>query len=620
VPYSSQQKTTATIMMNQFPPSSSVSSAKLVAINSAVFAIRETAAAEDDPVKKKEHSESSSNVKQQDQQLFTKYSDTQMKPDIGILSKDFLKNKGREQTTIANSAPSIVQTQSTAVMKPDIGILSKDFLKSKGREPPIDKQFAIHRKKQAVADVDVGILDNNGRRQKTFDTNLHAKNEVAGRLLQSEYLPWMCPGKNGLPGWLYFSNLFNVTDRWEYIENLLNLTDAPFFTEDGYFPKCSCSRVSPTTCGPNLCECLEYADGDILQCLDSFNQLCEGTKYIEGIPGPWSMEECLGNKRRTIEYCSILPCFVEGGSYWQCSCQLYDSYCTASSGPGSCARSKCCQAQTDDEGREACILGGLHENYYDQVASFSISNEEKTSRFNECSFNSDGDKSIVQCYCESFSYGLCVNWGVGFPDYCEAMNCCFGETEDDARLDCFSRFRDRRTGFYFYNYSDEIQESCVASGRSSDQCKCDILGLSNCVGVEYYSKEPNCDLFQCCQSQTGDNDDGRKDCLVQDEAQLMYAECINNGNTTESCVCDKSNTLCSSEYSDNQQCELSSCCQEQENDKGRKKCIAIFTTNQPSSAPSSENIPLTDTSPSTVSTLVYTAYTLLSTSTSCLTL
>src|SRR6056300_714432 len=105
-------------MMHQFP---SVS-AKLVAINSAVVALRETAAAEDDPVEQIKHIESSSNV-EKEEQFFTKYSDTLMKPDIGILSKDFLKNKGRER-------------------------------------PPVE-QFEIHRKKRAAAaDVDVGILSN----------------------------------------------------------------------------------------------------------------------------------------------------------------------------------------------------------------------------------------------------------------------------------------------------------------------------------------------------------------------------------------------------------------------------------------------------------------------------
>jgi hypothetical protein len=479
-----------------------------------------------------------------------------------LLVQDQFKAAG-----LTNSAPSsMVKKHSTATGTPDIGILSKDFLKNKGRMQPIDKQFAIHRKKRAAAvDVDVGILSNGRRRQqKAFDANLHAKNEneVLGRSLQSGgRLPYMCPTKDGGTG---FYSLFNETT-------------------DSYFPKCSCP--SPTTCGPDLCECLELdADGDILQCMDSFNQLCEGTKYIEGIPGPWSMEECLGEpigKFRAIAYCSYLPCFVEGGSFWQCRCNLFDIFCTEYRDEWPCARSKCCQAQTNDEGRKACIDGYLHENYYDQVTIFSISREDIISRFNECSFNSDNDKSIVQCYCESFAYGECVKYGVGNPDLCEAMNCCWEQTEDDARLECFTnRFRIGSTGYDFYNHRDTIQESCVASGRSSDQCKCDIQGLTNCVGNELLDREPRCDLFQCCQSQTSVDDEGRKDCLVQDEAQLVYEKFINDGNTTESCVCDKSNTLCVSGHSNDRHCELSSCCQEQTDDTGRKECIGNFTTSQ----------------------------------------
>ncbi len=405
----------------------------------------------------------------------------------------------------------------------------------------------------------------------------------------------MCPGgKYGFAGTIDFNNLFDKTD--------------------GYSPKCSCP--TPTTCGPVLCERLEIdADGDILQCMDPFNQLCEGTKYIDGIPGPWSMEKCMGDRGRAIEYCSMLPCFVDGGSLSQCRCNYWDSLCTESRYDTSCAKSKCCQAQTNDEGREACILGDIYRNYYDQVTSFSISYEEMTSRFNECSFNSDSGKSIVECYCESFSYAQCVNYGVEYPELCEANICCDGQTEDDARLDCFSRFRGGWTGYDFYYYRDAVQESCVASGRSSDQCNCGIHGLSYCVfgRIGDYPKEPHCDLFQCCQSQTDDNDDGRKDCLVQDEAQQRYDACImsilptlrfhyllrSHGNfygsitTTEYCYCYKSNTLCSSGHSNDRHCELSSCCQEQTDDTGRKECIGNFTTSQPSSAPS-ETTPAED--------------------------
>src|SRR6056300_99020 len=70
---------------------------------------------------------------------------------------------------------------STATGTPDVGILSNDFMKNKGKEKqPVDKQFAIHRKKRAAVDVDVGILSNR-MRQHTPDANLHVMNELAGR-------------------------------------------------------------------------------------------------------------------------------------------------------------------------------------------------------------------------------------------------------------------------------------------------------------------------------------------------------------------------------------------------------------------------------------------------------
>ncbi len=510
-----------------------------------------------------------------------------MKPAIGILSKDSVKSKGREKS-IANSAQSsIVKKKSIVKMKPDIGILSKDFLKNKGREQPVDKKFPIHRKKLvSAADVDVGIL-----RKRTIDTNLDDMNEARGRSLQLESLKipiMMCPDKDGRGGYFH----------------MLNATD-------DYLPKCSCP--SPTTCGPDLCECLEYADGDILQCMDPLNQLCQGSKYIDGIPGPWSMEECLGEqygRLRAMVYCSFFSCVVDGGSERQCLCNVADSFCTVYKEAQSCASSKCCQAQTDDEGREACLWDGkLWENYYDQVTSLYISGQEMVSRFNECSFNSENDKSIVECYCESFTYRQCVNFGIAFPVYCEAMNCCWEQTEDGARLDCFTtQFRSEYTGSGFYFNRDTMKESCIASGKSSDQCKCDIHGLSNCVGNDYYNREPNCDLFQCCQSETEDNDDGRKDCLVQDDAQSRYNKCINYGNSTESCVCDKSNTLCSSGHSNDRHCELSSCCQNQKDGAGRKECIGNFATSQPPSSAPSETTLAEDTgddgaSPTAASTL-----------------
>jgi hypothetical protein len=55
------------------------------------------------------------------------------------------------------------------------------------------------------------------------------------------------------------------------------------------------------------------------------------------------------------------------------------------------------------------------------------------------------------------------NDGVANPDWCEAMNCCFEQTEDDARMDCLSRYG--ATLGYLDSARDTIQESCVASGK-----------------------------------------------------------------------------------------------------------------------------------------------------------
>ena len=469
----------------------------------------------------------------------------------------------------------------TTLMEPDIGILSDDFFKKKDHEKPIDKQFTIHPaniRGPAGNSVDVGILDRRRRLSRgqrwqrvSSDAGVHVHaniDKVTGRSLQEgeEKLPPMCP------------------------DNCVNPAECDvtaYLTSIDTSPKCSCP--SPSTCGPELCECLELdADGDIFQCMDPLKQLCEGTNYIDGIPGPWSMENCLGRKDLALSYCSMLPCLVDGGSIAQCSCDHVDARCKAMKFARDCAHSKCCQAQTDDEGRQACH-DGAYKNYYEEIISFTVPAKEMLSRFNECSFNSGDDKSIVQCYCESFSYGHCVNWGVVSTNYCEAMNCCWEQTDDVARLDCFTRFRTPDTGREFRGFLEQIEESCVASGKTIDQCKCDFWGLSHCVyGIPFikYGKgyEPRCDLFQCCQSQT--DDEGINTCLAEDDTWYFYTSCVSEGYSTEYCYCYKSYMVCSPENSDDFHCNLDRCCQEQSDDDGRKECIVNITASQPSSAPS----------------------------------
>lgn len=412
---------------------------------------------------------------------------------------------------------------------PDIGILGKEF-KRKG-----EANTKMSSQADADNDVDVGILKKNIRQQ-------HDGEHLQQRFLQMSvqligYGAYMCPSDNG------------IGDGTYHINNL-------FYKPIGYFPKCSCP--SPDTCGPELCECLELdGDGDILKCMSSFNQLCKGAMYINGIKGPWSMGECLGSNIRALYYCSMIPCSVDGRSISECYREFNDAYNS---------------------------LPSFSQGFF-------VSEDEMISSFNDCSFNSGGDKSIVQCYCESFRYGLCVNYGTrweDFPDYCESMNCCFEQTEDSGRLNCLNRFSRYSTGDGFYRSRDTIQESCVASGKSSDQCKCEIQGLSNClygIGTDYiFVRVRNCDLLQCCESQT--DDVGMKDCHLREDAQLVYNECISRGNSIELCYFLKSETLCSSGYSDKQHCDLYSYCRDNES---LEECIGNFTASQPSSAPSIES-------------------------------
>ena len=192
-------------MTNKLSLSSSVSSATLVAINS----ISATAVAADD-----KHNHHAAAV-------------------VAAVSTDNPLKVVSVETADITSALDITEREdrlfttksSTAAMKPDVGILSKEF-STKGREQPIGKQFVIHQKKRAAAaDVDVGILSDGRQHGQAINTNQHA-NELVRRSLQSEeVLSYMCPDKYGWPGSKHiFSYLFNQTD-------------SPYFIEEGYFPE-----------------------------------------------------------------------------------------------------------------------------------------------------------------------------------------------------------------------------------------------------------------------------------------------------------------------------------------------------------------------------------------------
>jgi hypothetical protein len=67
----------------------------------------------------------------------------------------------------------------------------------------------------------------------------------------------------------------------------------------------------------------------------------------------------------------------------------------------------------------------------------------------------------------------------------------------------------------------KVEQACFGLVRL---CALVHLYFTLCCFISRYLLLLSC-TFQCCQSQTDDDDDGRKDCLVQDEAQLVYEKC-----------------------------------------------------------------------------------------------
>ena len=80
---------------------------------------------------------------------------------------------------------------------------------------------------------------------------------------------------------------------------------------------CRCKEEQFSTCGPDLCNCLQNSQGDITSCLDEVNTLCEDTVTNNGIEPPptLTMDQCTGSKIASASYCAVIPCTLGGGSF-----------------------------------------------------------------------------------------------------------------------------------------------------------------------------------------------------------------------------------------------------------------------------------------------------------------
>ena len=328
-----------------------------------------------------------------------------------------------------------------------------------------------------------------------------------------------------------------------------------------------------------------------MKCLEPMNVLCKGTTSIEGIQQVWSMEKCMGGDQGvSLAYCVLLNCYDNGGSYAECRCKLDEESCSITQDYISCKYSECCAKQSDDAGWEACW-----DNTFSFLQYQSTQTKETLSTFQECR---SGAKSTLQCYCETFTYNVCKNYALAYKNTCDVMNCCFGQTDDTSRMECFFKYDSRLDGSLLAGYQDTLIETCVDSGKSNYACSCDIKGITQCLqsnvgqyipGIGRTNYTTSCDLFHCCQAET--EFAGKKECHINNW-RASYDYCMSFGAySNDVCYCYKSLNVCY-QYSDEMHCDLWNCCDAFYGDYSvtadmrRKECIENITGGQPSSSPS----------------------------------
>jgi hypothetical protein len=261
-------------------------------------------------------------------------------------------------------------------------------------------------------------------------------------------------------------------------------------------PSCRCQEEQFSTCGPDLCNCLQNSQGDISSCLDEVNMLCEGTGTE--LPPTSTMDQCIGNELSSSTYCAYLPCSLGGGSFAQCTCDLFDHICSSSSDPlyeyATCKVSTCCQGQSDDAGRLSCFgdsyyLGVPYPGPYYGNYTFNGSNyTDLYAQFEECS----ATNSTPWCSCSILAPAYCSSLGTYF---CDIQTCCQSQTDDAGRVDCVRNI---------------TYDTCISSGNYS---KYDCLCEQSAVSCTLEGDQESCSVYQCCFIIVGDYDEGRKDCL-----------------------------------------------------------------------------------------------------------
>ena len=87
------------------------------------------------------------------------------------------------------------------------------------------------------------------------------------------------------------------------------------------------------TCNPSVCTCRANYGPYKEECAASFSDMCNGVTDANGTK--WTFEGCYRDypdypdftMYHRIMYCDTTKCYVEGGSYGSCNCQMIHTLC-----------------------------------------------------------------------------------------------------------------------------------------------------------------------------------------------------------------------------------------------------------------------------------------------------
>jgi hypothetical protein len=416
------------------------------------------------------------------------------RPDVGILGKhaarglrpDDNANLHNKKRVTGNLIANMIKKSTT----PDIGILGKSKL-GRHRSSTFLAHEPLQPPKQSVDDE----APEEGDRYHDYDVSYSSYYSVTNTYLcEDTGISGPRDPRKGTQGW---------------IRQSVNNSSGTFL-DDFPMPTCRCQNDQLSTCGPDLCNCLQNSEGDISSCMNEVNMLCEGTVNVPNstssinnngtetvVEQALTIDQCTGNELSSASYCTMFPCVLGGGSYEQCMCDTMDHVCSTTSDElysvVTCTISTCCQGQTDDAGRLSCLndaIGGYYSPYtpYGSYGSPSFITD-----YYECV--ASPTNSTAACACSVLAPAYCELYS-DYQYFCDIQTCCQGQTDDAGKVDCFT---------------STLYGTCIDIGYSKYFCQCETSSISCTLEAD----PKQCEVEQCCfySSNWWDDEGHMKACL-----------------------------------------------------------------------------------------------------------